>query len=105
MKAKEKADVMKAFSEGSIDVLVSTTVIEVGVNVPNASVMVVENAECYGLAALHQLRGRVGRGRNKSYCFLVSDVADKSSAKERLTVLKNNHYISIVVIEKLWVLF
>ncbi|MBO5745407.1 MAG: ATP-dependent DNA helicase RecG [Clostridia bacterium] len=91
MKAKEKADVMKAFSEGSIDVLVSTTVIEVGVNVPNASVMVVENAECYGLAALHQLRGRVGRGRNKSYCFLVSDVADKSSAKERLTVLKNSN--------------
>ncbi len=73
MKPKEKDARMRAFAAGEIDVLVSTTVIEVGVDVPNAAVMLIENAECFGLSQLHQLRGRVGRGQQKSYCVLVSD--------------------------------
>ncbi len=73
LKPKEKAAVMEDFKSGRLDALVSTTVIEVGVDVPNASVMVIENAERYGLSALHQLRGRVGRGAAESWCFLVSD--------------------------------
>ncbi len=73
MKAAEKDKVMSAFAAGEIDVLVSTTVIEVGVNVPNATLMIVENAERFGLSQLHQLRGRVGRGKHKSWCILVSD--------------------------------
>lgn len=73
MKPKEKDVRMRAFAAGEIDVLVSTTVIEVGVDVPNAAVMLIENAECFGLSQLHQLRGRVGRGQHKSYCVLVSD--------------------------------
>ena len=73
LKPKEKAAVMEDFKAGQLDALVSTTVIEVGVDVPNATVMVIENAERYGLSALHQLRGRVGRGAAESWCFLVSD--------------------------------
>ena len=73
LKPKEKAAVMDDFKNGQLDALVSTTVIEVGVDVPNATVMVIENAERYGLSALHQLRGRVGRGKGASWCFLVSD--------------------------------
>ena len=73
MKAKEKDAVMSAFAAGETDILVSTTVVEVGVDVPNAAVMVVENAERFGLSQLHQLRGRVGRGQHKSYCILISD--------------------------------
>src|SRR3546814_4382047 len=72
MKAEEKQQKMQQFLDKEIDILVSTTVIEVGVDVPNASVMVVESAERFGLAQVHQLRGRVGRGEHKGYCYLVT---------------------------------
>ena len=81
LKPKEKAEVMEDFKAGRLDALVSTTVIEVGVDVPNATVMVIENAERYGLSARHQLRGRVGRGAAESWCFLVSDNASESVQK------------------------
>lgn len=86
LKPKDKAEVMHQFKEHELDILVSTTVIEVGVDVPNATVMVIEDAERYGLSALHQLRGRVGRGGAESYCILVSDHANEQ-ARERLWFL------------------
>ena len=86
MKPKEKNEIMSAFVAGEIDVLVSTTVIEVGVDVPNAALMIVENAERFGLSQLHQLRGRVGRGKHKSYCVLVSDT-DNEVSEARLKVM------------------
>ncbi|MDO4566243.1 MAG: ATP-dependent DNA helicase RecG [Oscillospiraceae bacterium] len=86
MKPKEKEAVMKSFAEGETQALVSTTVIEVGVDVPNAALMIIETAERFGLSALHQLRGRVGRGERESWCVLVSDTKSES-AKERLKVL------------------
>ncbi len=90
MKNAEKDEVMSRFSLGEIDVLVSTTVIEVGVNVPNASLMIVENAERFGLSQLHQLRGRVGRGKRKSYCILVSDINSPKS-RDRLEVMRTTY--------------
>lgn len=90
MKGAEKDDIMKRFALGEIDILVSTTVIEVGVNVPRATLMVVENAERFGLAQLHQLRGRVGRGNKKSYCVLVSD-SHGENARERLETMKKEY--------------
>lgn len=86
MKPKEKDKIMRAFSAGEIDILVSTVVVEVGVDVPNAAVMVIENAERFGLSQLHQLRGRVGRGTEKSTCILVSD-AQNDEAKARFEIL------------------
>ncbi|MBE6894446.1 MAG: ATP-dependent DNA helicase RecG [Ruminococcaceae bacterium] len=86
MKAKEKDEIMAAFKNRDIDLLCSTTVIEVGVDVPNAVLMIIENAERYGLSALHQLRGRVGRGSDQSYCILVSDHKSQS-VRDRLKFL------------------
>ena len=92
LSAKEKEKRMRDFVSGQTDVLVSTTVIEVGVNVPEASLMIVENAERFGLSQLHQLRGRVGRGTRKSYCILVSDEINREGgAKERLLTLKSSY--------------
>lgn len=82
----EKPGVMKKFKKGKIDILVATTIIEVGIDIPNASVMVIENAERFGLSQLHQLRGRIGRGKFKSYCILVSD-AGGEVAQQRLEVM------------------
>ncbi|MGH9447238.1 MAG: helicase-related protein, partial [Terriglobia bacterium] len=83
----EKENVMRRFREGEIQVLVSTTVIEVGVDVPNATAMLVEHAERFGLAQLHQLRGRIGRGQGKSYCLLLEGDLPSETAAERLRVL------------------
>ena len=88
MKDKEKTDVMTAFKNHEYDCLVSTTVIEVGVDVPNATMMIIYNAERFGLSQLHQLRGRVGRGAEKSYCFLLMG-SEGEAARERLLTLKN----------------
>jgi ATP-dependent DNA helicase RecG len=81
---------MTAFAAGEMDVLVATTVIEVGIDVPNASVIVIEDAERFGLAQLHQLRGRVGRGRHRSFCILLSDATD-ALAHRRLEVVRGSN--------------
>lgn len=89
MKGGRKREIMESFAAGDIDVLVSTTVVEVGVDVPNATVMMIENAERFGLAQLHQLRGRVGRGRDQSYCIFIQ--ADGRKKSERLSVLEHSN--------------
>lgn len=90
MKPAEKNRIMESFAAGEIELLVSTTVVEVGVNVPNATVMMIENAERFGLAQLHQLRGRVGRGDAQSYCIMVDNVQSKASGK-RLDILNRSN--------------
>ncbi len=89
MSAKEKEEVMRRFAEGEIQLLIATTVIEVGIDVPNAVVMLIENAECFGLSQLHQLRGRIGRGEYKSDCILISD-STADDTQKRLEVIKNS---------------
>ena len=94
MKPKEKDEIMQKFKDGQIDILISTTVIEVGVNVPNSSIMVVENAERFGLAQLHQLRGRVGRGDYQSYCILKYN-GGSDVIRQRMKIMQdtNNGFI------------
>jgi len=85
--AKQKDRIMQDFASGTLQLLVATTVIEVGVDVPNAVIMVIENAEAFGLSQLHQLRGRVGRGTDKSTCILISD-AENDEARQRFAIMK-----------------
>ena len=88
MNSKEKEEVMRLFKDGTFDVLVATTVVEVGVDVPNATVMVIEHAERFGLSQLHQLRGRVGRGQEKSFCYLLAGYARSHESSHRLKVME-----------------
>jgi ATP-dependent DNA helicase RecG len=90
MNTEQRDETMRAFCTGEIDILISTTIVEVGVNVPNATIMVIENAERFGLAQLHQLRGRVGRGEHKSYCVLITDSKSKI-CRERLNAMKDSN--------------
>lgn len=90
LKNAEKEEIFKAFNEGTVDILVATTVVEVGVNVPNATIMVIEGADRFGLSQLHQLRGRVGRGNEKSYCFLVTSSKNKNTIDRLFAIEKSN---------------
>jgi ATP-dependent DNA helicase RecG len=91
MSAPERETVMRRFKEGDLQILVATTVIEVGIDVPNATVMLIEHAERFGLSQLHQLRGRVGRGESPSHCLLIHYGADNDDALERLRVMEKEH--------------
>ena len=99
LKSEQKAEVMSNFKSGKIDMLVATTVIEVGVDVPNATLMIIENPERLGLAQLHQLRGRIGRGKQQSYCVLLYGQALSQLAKHRLGILRD-HHDGFVIAEK-----
>ena len=91
MNSRDKDATLRRFSDGGLDVLVTTAVVEVGIDVPNASIMLIEGAERFGLAQLHQFRGRVGRGEHKSYCFLLPSGAQTGAAKERLSALERTN--------------
>jgi ATP-dependent DNA helicase RecG len=100
MKPAEKEAEMKRFSEGKTNIMVATTVIEVGVNVPNASVMIIESAERFGLSQLHQLRGRVGRGAEQSYCILMTSFKLNNDTKTRLeTMVRTNDGFEIAEVD------
>jgi ATP-dependent DNA helicase RecG len=100
MKAEEKDFEMKRFAEGKTNIMVATTVIEVGVNIPNASVMIVESAERFGLSQLHQLRGRVGRGADQSYCILMSSHKLSNNSKTRMdTMVRTNDGFEIAEVD------
>ena len=91
MNSRDKDAILRRFSDGGLDVLVTTAVVEVGIDVPNATVMLIEGAERFGLAQLHQFRGRVGRGEHRSYCFLLPSEAQTVGARERLSALTRTH--------------
>jgi ATP-dependent DNA helicase RecG len=100
MKASEKDFEMQRFSEGKTNIMVATTVIEVGVNIPNASVMIVESAERFGLSQLHQLRGRVGRGADQSYCVLMTSNKLSNNSKTRMeTMVRTNDGFEIAEVD------
>ena len=101
MKPAEKEQVMKLFRDHQLDVLVSTTVIEVGVDVPNANLMIIEHAERFGLSQLHQLRGRVGRGEHKSYCVLVLGYAVGEDGQKRAEIMEQ-HSDGFKIAERTW---
>jgi len=86
MNDEDKRNIMQKFKKGKLDILVATTIVEVGIDVPNASIMVIENAERFGLSQLHQLRGRIGRSKNRSYCILISE-AQTEEAVQRLEAI------------------
>lgn len=89
--AREKERIMEEFAQGKLDILVSTTVVEVGMDVPNAAVMMIENAERYGLSQLHQLRGRVGRGKAASTCILVTDAQNEETLTRMKVMCSTNN--------------
>ncbi len=100
MKPAEKDQEMQLFKEGKTQIMVATTVIEVGVDVPNASVMVIESAERFGLSQLHQLRGRVGRGADQSYCILMSSYKISNESRKRLeTMVRTNDGFEIAEVD------
>ena len=90
MKTKEKEQIMKSFKNGKTNILVSTSVVEVGIDIQNATIMMIEGAERFGLAQLHQFRGRIGRGKNQSYCFLFTSTAEIVNTRRLQAIVKSN---------------